>query len=115
MLAAIQDLAVWNKEAIEAFPVETVTMFGDSTEQRFELDVKSERGTFRYLLRVTHDLERREAKILSEEITLDGKPLYSFADKEVQLYRDDHTPARDTFSFLLDDRFWPRWSRSAKT
>jgi predicted ATPase len=99
VLAAIQDLVCWNKEATEAFPTATVTRFGGSTEQQFELDVESEWGTFRYALRVTHDLTRDEATITSEEVMLDGRPLYRFADKEVQLYRDDHTPARDTFSF----------------
>jgi len=99
VLSAIQDLAVWNKEVTEAFPGDTVAKFSGSTEQRFEIDVESDSGTFRYALLVTHDLERREAVISSEEITLDGKPLYRFADKEVQLYRDDHTPERSPFSF----------------
>lgn len=99
VLAAIQDLVVWNKEATEAFSTATVTRFGGSAEQQIELDVASEWGTFRYALRVAHDLERDEATIASEEVTLEGRPLYRFADKEVQLYRDDHTPARDTFSF----------------
>lgn len=99
VLAAIQDLVIWNKEATEAFPTDTVTKFGDSTEQRLELDVESEQGTFHYVLRVTHNLEREEAAILSEEVTLDGKLLYSFVDREVQLYGEDHIPARSKFSF----------------
>ncbi|WP_438001705.1 AAA family ATPase [Sorangium sp. So ce185] len=99
VLAAIQDLVAWNRDVSEAFPPGTVTRFGGSLEQRFEIDVTSEWGVFRYALCVAHDLDRGEAAIASEEVTLDGKPLYRFAEREVQLYGDDHSPARDTFSF----------------
>lgn len=99
VLAGIQDLVVGNKDASEAFPPETVTKFGGAMEQRFEIDVTSEWGVFRYALRLTHDADHGEVAIASEEVTLDGKPLYRFADREVQLYRDDHAPARETFSF----------------
>ncbi|WP_437785727.1 AAA family ATPase [Sorangium sp. So ce1097] len=99
VLAAVQDLVAWNKEVSEAFPPGTVTKFGGSVEQRFEIDVASEWGVFRHALRVAHEPDRGEATIASEEVTLDGKPLYRFADREVQLYRDDHAPAGDAFSF----------------
>lgn len=98
-LAALQDLVVWNKEVTDAFPTETLSKFGESTAQRFEIDVASESGTFRYALVLEQDPERGEAVITSEEVSLDGAPLYRFADREVQLYGDDHSPARDTFSF----------------
>ncbi|WP_437960634.1 AAA family ATPase [Sorangium sp. So ce119] len=99
VLAAIQDLVIWNKEASEAFPPETVAKFGGSMEQRFEIDVESEWGVFRYALRLSHDVDRGETAIASEEVTLGGKPLYGFLEREVQLYGDDHKPAKETFSF----------------
>jgi len=99
LLSSIQDLVVWNKEVTEAFPADTVARFTSSTDQRFEIDIESDAGMYRYALVVTHDLEREEAVIASEEVTLDGKPLYRFANKEVQLYRDDHTPDRSPFAF----------------
>ena len=99
VLIGLVQLLHWNKDASDAFPGDTVTRFGDSADQRFELDVTSAWGGMRYVLVVTHDLDQGTCRIASEEVTLDGKPLYRFKDAEVQLYRDDHTPARDTFSY----------------
>lgn len=105
MLASIRDLVVWNKDATEAFPPSTLSALGGTRDQRFEIDVESEWGTFRYSLHLTYDEKRSVVLIATEQVTLDGKPLYRFADGEVQLYRDDHTPARETFSFTPSRSF----------
>ncbi len=99
VLAAIQDMIVWNKDASEVFPKHTLGLPTGSLEQRFEIDVASEWGMFRYALHVSHDDLRNASRIVSEKITLDGNPLYVYADGDVQLYRDNHTPAKDSFSF----------------
>ncbi|HVJ90998.1 MAG TPA: AAA family ATPase [Labilithrix sp.] len=99
VLAAMQDMVVWNKDATEVFPRDTLSAIASADEQRFELDVESEWGVFRYALHLAHDERRNATAIKSEQVTLDGKPLYAFADGDVQLYRDDHTPAKETFSF----------------
>lgn len=99
LLASIQDLVISNKEVIEAFRADTVPRFSNSNHQHFELDVASDAGTYRYALTVNHELERGEAAILREEVTLDGEPLYSFVNKQVQVYRDDHTPEGLPFTF----------------
>jgi energy-coupling factor transporter ATP-binding protein EcfA2 len=99
MLAAIRMLIVYNGEVAAAFPARYVTKFGGSAEQRFEVDVDSEWGTLRYALHIAHNLEQETATIVAEEVMLEGKPLYRFASGEVQLYGDDHRPAKDAFPF----------------
>lgn len=99
LFASIQDLVWLNREAADVFSEETLSRIINSTEQSFEIDVESEYGTFRYALRIVHDPKLKLASIASEDVTLDGRPLYGFRGTEVQLYRDDHTPAKETFSF----------------
>jgi predicted ATPase len=99
VLAAIQDVVIWNKDVADLFPPDCVSAFADSKEQRIELDIESEWGTFRYALHLTHDNKRNIALIASETVTLGGQPLYHFENGEVQLYRDDFTPTKASFSF----------------
>lgn len=77
-----------------------MTRFGGSPEQRFEIDIDTERGVLRYALRVSHQLDEKTATITSEELTLEGKPFYSFTDGEVQLHSEGETSAKGPFQFL---------------
>lgn len=105
VLAGVQDV-VCRGEAVDlAFPTSRLTKLCVRPLQRFELDVESEWGTFRYSLAVAHKRDREEPKIESEEVLLNGKPLYRFADTEVQLFDDDHVPAKGAFSFSPKSSF----------
>jgi predicted ATPase len=99
VLIAIRGLVNANANAAEAFPSDTVTKFGSSSDQRFELDVETERGTFHYVLLLAHDLDKKTVAISLEDLTLNGKPAYHFEGGEVQLFGDDGGPARGTFPF----------------
>ncbi|MEP7119585.1 MAG: AAA family ATPase [Byssovorax sp.] len=99
VVTGIRDLVRTNSDVKEVFPTDTVTKFGGSPEQRFELDIDTERGMLRYALRVSHQLEEKTATIASEELTLEGKPLYSFADGEVWLLSEGETVAKGPFQF----------------
>ena len=99
VLQAIRDLVVSNADAKEAFPTATVTKFGGSPEQRFELDIETEQGVCRYVLRLLHNLEEESVTISSEVVTLDGKSLYTFADGEVQPFGDGDSPGKGNFQF----------------
>ncbi len=104
VLGAIQDLIVWNKEASEAFPSDTVTFFGEGTRQRFEIDVQSPHGPMRYVLVLDHDVERETATIVSEEVVWFGGPqgtdrVYAFANGEVNLTGSDDPLDIRTFPF----------------
>jgi predicted ATPase len=104
VLGAIQDLIVWNKEAFEAFPSDTLTFFGEGTRQRFELDVQSPHGPMRYALVLEHSIEHDTAVIVSEDIVWLGDSrgpdrVYSFANGEVNLSGSDEPVDVRTFPF----------------
>ena len=52
VLAAIQDMVVWNKDAAEVFDYDDLTKPVESKEQRIEIDIDSEWGMFRYELHI---------------------------------------------------------------
>ena len=52
VLAAIQDMVVWNKDAAEVFDYDDLTKPVESKEQRIEIDIDSEWGMFRYALHI---------------------------------------------------------------
>jgi predicted ATPase len=99
VLTAIRLLVVGNRDAKDAFPTHTVTRFAGSSDQRVELDIETQHGMIRYVLRLTHDLEKATVAIVLEELTLGGKPLYRFADGKVQLFDDGEGQAREPFPF----------------
>lgn len=96
---AIRDLVVANVGAKDAFPSNTLTKFGGSNEQRLELELETDRGSLRYALLLAHDLKEETVAIVLEELSLDNKPAYRFADGEVQLFGENDGPAREPFPF----------------
>ena len=76
----------------DLFPAADLTRWQSLDEQTFEMDVRTEHGLCRYSLKVEHDRDRRRCRVLGEMLTLDGKPLFSFEEGEVQLYNDRHDP-----------------------
>jgi predicted ATPase len=99
VLDGIKRLVRSNLDAKDLFPTNTLSEFTTSNEQRFELDIETERGLLRYVLVLAHDLEERTAAIISEELSLDDKPAYRFTLGEVQLYSENNGPDRGPFPF----------------
>lgn len=89
LLFRVRRLVIDNARISEVFPPEDRTIWADSKEQRFELDVESEHGLFAYKLVISHDLPGKKERIDWEELCLNGKPLFVFKGGQVQLYRDD--------------------------
>jgi predicted ATPase len=57
-----------------------------------------------YRLEVEHEKESRSARIFSESLKIEQKPLFEFRQGEVQLFRDDHS---------LGSQYAAEWSESA--
>jgi len=76
----------------DLFPGADVTRWQNLDTQTFELDVRTEQGLCRYTLKLKHTADRRRCKVFLETLTLDGKPLFTFEEGEVQLYNDRHAP-----------------------
>ncbi len=99
VLDAIKKLVAFNADLKDFYPTDTVAKFGGSSEQRFELDIGTERGLLRYALHVAHDLKEKTAAITLEELSLDDKPAYRFINGEVHLFGEDDGVARQPFPF----------------
>lgn len=77
------------------FPLATFTAGNHhaASVQRFELDMSVRDQEFRYVLEVEHKPEKQLARMQTELLECDGKPLFCFAVKqgsgEAQLYHDN--------------------------
>jgi AAA15 family ATPase/GTPase len=106
VLGNLRDLIVLGRPAGELFAF-TRTQWDTRDVQRFELDVQSSGGTYRYALEIQHPEETPGKPVIrSEQVTLDGALLYRFSAGEVQLYRDDQS-AGPVFPFRPDQSFLP--------
>ena len=75
----------------DVFPPSSLTRWQKRDVQSFRLDVELEGDVFGYRLDVEHDRLGRRARIIRETLSKSGGLLFSFAEGDVQLYRDDHT------------------------
>jgi predicted ATPase len=105
-LGRLRDLIVLGQPASELFAFSR-TRWDTRDVQRFEVDVESNGGTYRYALEIQHPAETPgKPFIRSETVTFDGALLYRFSAGEVQLYRDDQS-AGPVFPFRPDQSFLP--------
>ncbi len=105
VLGSLRDLIVLGRSAGELFSFSR-TRWDTRDVQRFELDLQSNGGTYRYALKIEHpDEPHGKPFIRSETVTFDGSLLYRFSAGEVQLFHDDET-AGPVFPFRLTGRFW---------
>ncbi len=112
VLGNLRDLIVLGRPVSNLFAF-TRTRWDTRDVQRFEIDVQSRNGTYRYALEIQHPVEAPgKPFIRSEVVTLDGLPLYRFSAGEVQLYRDDQVTG-PVFPFRPDQSFLPNLEASA--
>jgi predicted ATPase len=77
----------------DLFPTSTLSRWTKKDRQTFTVTVKSDQlGVFIYELTVLHDLERKLPGLDKESLTLNGKPLFGFSKRTVQLYNDSSQP-----------------------
>lgn len=86
----------------ELFSATDLTHWNENTLQHFELEIDISEGPCLYRLTVEHEPERRFVRVQREELLFNSKPLFVFAEGEVQLYRDDHSEGpRYSFDWML--------------
>lgn len=76
----------------EIFPTSELTRWQTLDEQTFEIDLRGETGLFHYALRIKLASDYRRSRVMKEELMLDGRPLFTFAEGEIQLFNDRHDP-----------------------
>lgn len=104
VLGKLRDLVVLGLSASELFAF-TRTRWETRDVQRFELDLQSNGGTYRYALEIEHPEELQgKPFIRSESVTFESDLLYRFSAGEVQLYRDDQSSG-PVFPFRPDQSF----------
>jgi predicted ATPase len=79
----------------DIFPTSTLTRWQNRRIQVFELDVELEGDALRYRLEIEHEPDHRKTRVKKEELIGGGKPLFSFVNGNVQLYRDNHSKGPD--------------------
>ncbi len=75
----------------DVFPTPTLTRWQSRKLQAVEIDVVLEEDALRYRLEIEHDRPERRARIVLEQLTANGGPLFQCERGEVQLFRDDHS------------------------
>lgn len=103
-LTRLRALALGESDAVTAFPPESRTRWDARREQVFTLEVGAADGLYSYTVQLEHRESARQCRVLREELTLGGQPLFSFSDGDVHLYRNDHS---------VGPVFPADWSRSA--
>jgi predicted ATPase len=66
------------------FPAADITRWQNLDEQAFEMDLRGDKGVFRYTLKVRHSADRRQSEVASEQLTLDDRPLFRSDDVVMQ-------------------------------
>ena len=74
-----------------AFPARTLTRWEARATQTFELTVERDGGHYVYRVEIEQYRDGTAANVALETLDLDGRPLFSFVQGEVQRYRDDHS------------------------
>ena len=90
-LHRIQGLVARGTRLEEMFPTDHLSLTQDRNEQRFELDVELDGNSYRYVLGVEHDRDRRCMQISEERLVHNDRMLFEFKDGNAQLYNDDYT------------------------
>ena len=86
----------------ELFSATDLAHWKKNTLQHFELEIDISGGQCLYRLMVEQNPERRFVRVQREELLFNSKPLFVFAEGEVQLYRDDHSEGpKYSFDWML--------------
>jgi energy-coupling factor transporter ATP-binding protein EcfA2 len=88
VLELIRDFAARGDTCQDRLVGQTRTRWQDLPDQRFELDVKGQLGTYTYELIVDEMGTPLRPRVKKERLSLEGKPLYLFEDGVVHLHND---------------------------
>ena len=82
---------VSRRERIEdVFPIRDLCLSQNRDKQHFELDLKIDGDSYRYLLVVEHDRPNKQMRIGEEALFHEGKPIFEFRQGDAQLYHDNY-------------------------
>lgn len=88
----------------DTFPSSTLTRWQKLLTQTVEFDVVLDGECYTYRLEIEHQEGHRKARIATEKLVCDGRPLFHFQQGEVSLFRDNSTPG---------PKYTAEWTESA--
>jgi len=92
VLAMLRDFAVRGLPCEGYLGGKTHTRWQDVAEQRFELDVKGNGGTYRYTLVVDEKGSPPRPRVKQETLDFSGEPLFRFQEGKIGLFNDQQKP-----------------------
>lgn len=87
----LRELVIGERSAAQLWQVGSLTRWDKRRLQVFELGVNDGNESYLYRVEISHESEHRPCEIVSEKLTLGGKPLFVFEDGEAQLCSDRGT------------------------
>jgi predicted ATPase len=105
VLAMLRDFAVRGLPCEDRLMGKTRTRWQDVAEQRFELDVKGNRGGYRYTLVVDERGSPTRSRVKEETLEFNRKPLFRFHEGTIGLF-NDRQQSKPSVEFRFD------WHRS---
>jgi predicted ATPase len=90
VLSALRRFAIDGDHAVDRFAASTRTRWRKPGGQRFELDVELAGDLFEYHLELEPTGPKDESHVTDERVTWNGRPLFRFANEQVQLFDDKH-------------------------
>lgn len=90
-LRTVQTLVTSANQASRIFSSDDLTRWQTSSDQRFELELDGNDGTYRYELGITYTQQReqQQAQVKHERLWFNNDPVFRFESGNVQFYRDD--------------------------
>jgi hypothetical protein len=104
VLTLLRDFCVRGETSDDRFAGRTRTRWQDLQEQTFELDVSGNEGSYRMRLVMDSWGNPERPRVVVEEVTFSGKPIFRFEKGEVHLFNDR---SEDKVQYPFD------WHRSA--
>jgi hypothetical protein len=104
VLALLRDYCIWGVDGTRAFMGFTCTRWQNVEEQTFELSVEGNGDTYDFRLVMDAWGSPERPRIVTEEVSCGGKPIFRFQKGEVHLFNDRH---EDKVQYPFD------WHRSA--
>ncbi len=90
VLALLRDFSAWGVQGDPMLAGFTRTRWQDVPTQTFEIDASGNGGLYTFRLVVDAWGNPARPRVVTEEVLFSGKPIFRFANGEVQLFNDRH-------------------------
>ena len=90
-ICKLQSFLTQGNKVLSLFGGQDLTKWDGRNLQMFELDIEGNGGVYEYRLDLDHNVRKRLARVKTESLTFNDRPLFLSQDGTVRLFRDDHS------------------------